>query len=119
RSARGRGGGVRAARCGHGGAVRDRGRPRRAPVLHRASRGQVHGPMSTSRQLQLAARPVGEPRSSDFELVEEQVPEPADGEFVVAVTHISVDPAMRGWMSAAPSYLPPVEIGEAMRALAL
>jgi NADPH-dependent curcumin reductase len=74
---------------------------------------------SVSRQLRLAARPVGDAKPSDFDLVEEQVPEPADGEFAVEVTHISVDPAMRGWMSAAPSYLPPVEIGEVMRALAL
>ena len=72
-----------------------------------------------TRQLQLAARPVGEPKPSDFGLVEAQLAGPADGEFVVEVTHISVDPAMRGWMSAAPSYLPPVEIGEVMRALAL
>ncbi|TML97900.1 MAG: NADP-dependent oxidoreductase [Actinobacteria bacterium] len=75
--------------------------------------------MSTSRQLQLAARPVGEPKASDFRLAQVPLPEAADGEFVVEVTHISVDPAMRGWMSAGPSYLPPVEIGEAMRALAL
>ena len=75
--------------------------------------------MPASRQLQLAARPVGEPKPSDFELVEVPLPEAADGELVVEVTHISVDPAMRGWMSAGPSYLPPVQIGEAMRALAL
>ncbi len=74
---------------------------------------------TASRQLQLAARPVGEPKPSDFDLVEEQSPEPADGHLVVEVTHISVDPAMRGWMSAGPSYLPPVEIGEVMRALAI
>jgi NADPH-dependent curcumin reductase len=75
--------------------------------------------LTTSRQFRLAARPVGEPKDSDFELVEVPLPEAGDGEFVVEVTHISVDPAMRGWMSAGPSYLPPVEIGEAMRALAL
>lgn len=52
---------------------------------------------TSSRGLRLAARPVGEPRSSDFDLVDAPLPEAADGEFVVAVTHISVDPAMRGW----------------------
>ena len=52
--------------------------------------------MSMSRQWRLAARPVGKIRKSDFELVEVPVPEPADGQFVVAVTHISLDPAMRG-----------------------
>jgi hypothetical protein len=75
--------------------------------------------MSMGRQWRLAARPVGKIRKSDFELVEAPVPEPADGQFVVAVTHISLDPAMRGWMNAGRSYIPPVEIGEVMRALTL
>jgi NADPH-dependent curcumin reductase len=75
--------------------------------------------MSRSRQWRLAARPVGKIRESDFELVEVPVPEPGDGQFVVAVTHISLDPAMRGWMNAGRSYIPPVEIGAVMRALTL
>jgi NADPH-dependent curcumin reductase len=75
--------------------------------------------MSTSRQLRLAARPHGEVKDSDFELVEEAVPEPGDGEFVVEVTHISIDPAMRGWMNEGRSYIAPVEIGQVMRAGAL
>ena len=62
---------------------------------------------------------MGEIRESDFELVEAPVPEPGDGQFIVAVTHISLDPAMRGWMNAGRSYIPPVEIGEVMRALTL
>ena len=75
--------------------------------------------MSESRQFRLAARPEGEIRDSDFELVTAAIPEPTDGEFVVEITHVSIDPAMRGWMSAARSYIPPVEIGEVMRALAV
>jgi NADPH-dependent curcumin reductase CurA len=75
--------------------------------------------MSMSRQWRLAARPVGKIRDSDFELVEVPVPEPGDGQFVIAVSHISLDPAMRGWMNAGRSYIPPVEIGEVMRALTL
>jgi NADPH-dependent curcumin reductase len=75
--------------------------------------------MSMTRQWRLAARPVGKIRESDFELVEAPVPEPGDGQFGVAVTHISLDPAMRGWMNAGRSYIPPVEIGEVMRALTL
>jgi NADPH-dependent curcumin reductase len=75
--------------------------------------------ISMSRQWRLAARPVGKIRESDFELIEAPVPEPGDGQFVVAVTHISLDPAMRGWMNAGRSYIPPVEIGEVMRALTL
>ena len=75
--------------------------------------------MSESRQLRLAARPVGEVKASDFDIVEVPLPEPADGQFVVEVTHISLDPAMRGWMNEGRSYVPPVGIGEVMRALAL
>ena len=75
--------------------------------------------MSASRQLRLAARPVGEVKPSDFELVEAEAPRPAEGQIAVEVTHISIDPAMRGWMNEGRSYVPPVGIGEVMRALAL
>ncbi|MEU3917617.1 NADP-dependent oxidoreductase [Streptomyces sp. NPDC029004] len=70
----------------------------------------------TNRQLRLAARPVGEPRSTDWQHVEEPVAEPGDGEFLVQVLYLSIDPAMRGWMNAGKSYIRPVEIGEVMRA---
>ncbi|GAA5155280.1 NADP-dependent oxidoreductase [Pseudonocardia eucalypti] len=75
--------------------------------------------MSTSvnHQVRLAARPVGEPKPSDWALVEEPVPTPADGQLVIKVSHISVDPAMRGWMDDRPSYLPPVGLNDVMRAL--
>src|SRR5581483_2597668 len=75
--------------------------------------------MRVSRQFRLAARPVGEVKRSDFDLIEAEVPEPGEGQFTVQVTHLSIDPAMRGWMNAGRSYVPPVEIGEVMRALAL
>jgi|SRR5271169_1139264 len=75
--------------------------------------------MSRSRQFRLAARPEGEIKDSDFELVTAPIPEPVENEFAIETTHISIDPAMRGWMSAARSYIPPVEIGEVMRALAV
>ncbi|WP_406301843.1 NADP-dependent oxidoreductase [Streptomyces sp. NBC_00885] len=70
----------------------------------------------TNRQLRLAARPVGEPRSTDWQQVEEPVAESGDGEFLVQVLYLSIDPAMRGWMNAGKSYIRPVEIGEVMRA---
>ena len=70
----------------------------------------------TNRQVRLAARPSGLPRATDWSLTTEEVPEPAEGQFVVAVSHLSVDPAMRGWMNAGASYIPPVEIGAVMRA---
>jgi NADPH-dependent curcumin reductase CurA len=69
-----------------------------------------------NRQFRLAARPVGLPRRSDFNLIEEPVATPGDGEFVVRVQYISLDPAMRGWMNEGKSYVPPVGIGEVMRA---
>jgi len=70
----------------------------------------------TNRRVCLAARPSGLPKPSDWDFVEEPVPEPGDGEFVVEISHVSLDPAMRGWMNAGASYIEPVEIGETMRA---
>jgi NADPH-dependent curcumin reductase CurA len=66
----------------------------------------------------LAARPVGMPKRSDWTYAEEPVSEPKEGELLVKVLYISLDPAMRGWMNEARSYSPPVGIGEVMRALA-
>ena len=70
-------------------------------------------------QCRLAARPVGLPKPSDWEYLEEPAPEPSDGQFLVQVEYISLDPAMRSWMNAGRSYIPPVEIGEVMRAAAI
>jgi NADPH-dependent curcumin reductase len=67
-------------------------------------------------QCRLAARPVGLPNISDWEVVEGPVGSPADGEFLVRVEYVSVDPAMRTWMNAGRSYVPAVELGEVMRA---
>ncbi|KUL70639.1 MULTISPECIES: NADP-dependent oxidoreductase [unclassified Streptomyces] len=74
---------------------------------------------ATNHQVRLAARPVGEPRPTDWEHTREPVGEPADGEFLVQVLYLSIDPAMRGWMNAGRSYIRPVEIGEVMRAGAI
>jgi NADPH-dependent curcumin reductase CurA len=68
-------------------------------------------------QFRLAARPVGMPRPSDWSYTEEPVPEPAEGEVLVKVLYISLDPAMRGWMNEGRSYIAPVEVGAVMRAL--
>jgi NADPH-dependent curcumin reductase len=74
---------------------------------------------SINRQVRLAARPSGLPTASDWELTSEAVPAPGPGEFVVAISHLSIDPAMRGWMNAGASYIPAVEIGAVMRAGAI
>ena len=67
-------------------------------------------------QWRLAARPVGLAKPSDWVYVEEPVPELADGQFLVRLEYLSLDPAMRGWMNEGRSYVPPVAIGEVMRA---
>jgi NADPH-dependent curcumin reductase CurA len=55
-------------------------------------------------------------KRTDFDYVEEPVAEPGDGEILVKILYISLDPAMRGWMNEGRSYVPPVGIGEVMRA---
>jgi NADPH-dependent curcumin reductase CurA len=70
-------------------------------------------------QCRLAARPVGVPKATDWEIVEEPIPAAADGEFVVEIDYLSIDPAMRTWMNEGRSYVPPVQIGEVMRAFAV
>lgn len=67
-------------------------------------------------QYRLAARPSGLPKPTDWKFVEEPAAEPAEGELLIQVLHLSLDPAMRGWMNEGKSYIRPVEIGEVMRA---
>jgi len=64
----------------------------------------------------LASRPVGLPKRGDWTFGAEPVREPGEGELLVEVLYVSLDPAMRGWMNEAKSYVPPVGIGEVMRA---
>ena len=68
------------------------------------------------KRVTLAQRPAGLPDDSTWAVEEVQVPTPGEGEFVVKVDHISLDPAMRGWLNDARSYVPPVQLGEVMRA---
>jgi NADPH-dependent curcumin reductase CurA len=72
--------------------------------------------MPPNRQVTLAARPVGEPKESDFALVESAIPKPAEGEVLVRTLWLSLDPYQRGRMSEARSYARPVELGEVMTA---
>jgi NADPH-dependent curcumin reductase CurA len=68
------------------------------------------------RALHLAARPAGTPKDSDFDMREHAAAALEDGQFRVAVKFLSIDPAMRVWMSEAKSYWPPVPLGDVMRA---
>src|SRR5262249_53789122 len=65
----------------------------------------------------LASRPVGLPTRDVWDYTEGEIPTPGDGEVLVKVLYLSLDPAMRGWMNDVRSYVPPVGIGEVMRAL--
>jgi NADPH-dependent curcumin reductase CurA len=67
-------------------------------------------------QFKLVRRPVGAVKRSDFEYVAAPVAAPGDGEVLVKILYISLDPAMRGWMKEGKSYVPPVGLGEVMRA---
>ena len=67
-------------------------------------------------QVRLAARPKGLPGPECWQLTEEPVPEPGEGAVLVKTLALSLDPAMRGWMNEGKSYIPPVAIGEVMRA---
>ena len=67
-----------------------------------------------SRQIVLAARPVGKPRTSDFRIEDAGVPTPQPGEMLLAVRYLSLDPYMRGRMEDRKSYAEPVKIGGVM-----
>lgn len=67
-----------------------------------------------NRQITLAARPVGYPKTSDFNLVETAMPTPGEGEVLVKTLYLSVDPYMRGRINQAKSYAANVQIGAVM-----
>jgi hypothetical protein len=70
-----------------------------------------------NRRWTLAARPHGMVKESDFVFGEAPIPPVIDGHVLVRVLDLSFDPAQRGWLEDRPSYLPPVQIGEVMRAV--
>ena len=72
-----------------------------------------------NRRFLLRERPAGRIGPDTFELSEQAVPQIGDGEALVRVDWISLDPTNRMWINETPSYLPPVGIGEVMRAAGL
>jgi NADPH-dependent curcumin reductase CurA len=72
---------------------------------------------AVNHQIRLAARPIGLPKPSDWSHAEEPIPEPGEGQVLVKVLYLSLDPAMRGWMNEGRSYIAPVGVGDVMRAL--
>lgn len=75
--------------------------------------------MGKVRQIVLARRPVGIPQPEDFQLVESAMPEPGEGEFLVAMRVGSVDPAIRGFLDDRPSYIEPVALGAPINGMSL
>ncbi len=72
--------------------------------------------MTDNTQVRLARRPSGLPTDAVWDITIEPVPEPVEGQFLLRTEYVSLDPAMRGWMNEGRSYIPPVQIGEVMRA---
>jgi NADPH-dependent curcumin reductase CurA len=73
----------------------------------------------TNQQFRLAARPLDMPDPSHWQGTQERVPAIDDGELLVKVLYLSIDPAMRMWINDERSYMPPVAIGDVMRAIGL
>jgi NADPH-dependent curcumin reductase CurA len=75
--------------------------------------------LPSNRQWCLARRPTGDTTPADFEWRTTEIPKLREGEFLVRVVYLSVDPANRVWISPVPSYLPAVEIGDVVRGFAV
>ncbi|MCY7383496.1 MAG: NADP-dependent oxidoreductase [Microcoleus sp. CAN_BIN18] len=69
---------------------------------------------SMNQQILLKSYPTGEPKESDFALVETAIPEPGEGEILSSTIYLSLDPYMRGRMSDRESYATPAKLGEVM-----
>jgi len=72
-----------------------------------------------NRKFLIAQRPSGRVDDSTFELVTEDVPEIGDGEALIRIEWISIDPTNRAWLNDTPTYLPVVPIGDVVRAAGL
>lgn len=72
-----------------------------------------------NRRFLLLRRPNGMPVPEDFQLVETTIPALPSGGLIVRNHYASLDPAQRGWMDDAPSYMPPIALGDAVRAATL
>ena len=69
-----------------------------------------------NRQILLTRRPIGLVQPGDTQLVTTPAPEPAEGEALVRTTYVGIDAAVRTWLNDQPGYLPPVQLGEVIRA---
>lgn len=85
----------------------------------RAAEDMISPTGLVNRQVRLVARPNGLPTEEVWKLADSAVEDLSDGEALVKLSHISLDPAMRGWMDDVRSYIRPVALGEVMRAPAV
>jgi NADPH-dependent curcumin reductase CurA len=72
--------------------------------------------MTVNRRFTLVRRPKGVPVPEDFRLIEEPTASLEEGQFLLRNHYASLDPAIRGWMDDTPSYLPPIRLGDPVRA---
>ncbi|WP_210518625.1 NADP-dependent oxidoreductase [Hymenobacter terricola] len=73
--------------------------------------------MPTNHRVKLASRPAGGlPQPANFEFDAVETPALTEGQVLVKISYISLDPAMRGWMNESRSYIKPVQIGDVFRA---
>lgn len=72
--------------------------------------------MTINRRFLLVRRPDGMPTPDDFRLDPQPLPSLEEGQFLIRNHYASLDPAMRGWLDDAPSYMPPVQLGDPVRA---
>ena len=70
----------------------------------------------TNRRFLLRERPKERVDADTFELVTEPVPEIGEGEALIRTEYVSIDPTNRTWLNDTPTYLPPVQIGDVVRA---
>jgi len=69
-----------------------------------------------NRRLVLAERPSGNVDDSTIRVERDPIPEPGPGEALVRTRFISIDPTIRTWMDDKPGYLPPIGVGDVVRA---
>jgi len=87
-------------------------------VLPSASKDTGYQMPNLNRQVILSSRPDGIPDSDHFQIIESPIPDPADGQLLVRNLYLSIEPAMRGWVSATANYSEPVALGAVMRSFA-
>ncbi len=96
-----------------------RSKSRYNPQLFNDSEGKHSMSNRINGQWRLKSRPVGMVKETDFEYIEAPLPDLGENEFLIRNLYFAFEPAMRGWLNDVKSYVPPVQLGEVMRASAV